>query len=186
MSTVKHKTGPIRILVVSIALSIAFGSLSTSLKRLSAREQKAPSRRMADGKQWTTHNLNVKTAPSYCYQDAEINCLQYGRLCTWECARLERALLTELGLRGLRATAEASFTVTYKSHSAGEYLADLLVEDVLAVELKCVERLSSEHTAQCIDYLRASGRTVCLLVNFQKPKVEWKRIVHRFPDSQAD
>ena len=97
-----------------------------------------------------------------------------------------RALLTELGLRGLRATAEASFTVTYKSHSVGEYCADLLVEDVLAAGLKCVERLSSEHTAQCIDYLRASGRTVCLLVNFQKPKVEWKRIVHRFPDWQAD
>ena len=51
----------------------------------------------------------------------------------------------------------------------------------MAVELKCVERLSSEHTAQCIDYLRASGRTVCLLVNFQKPKVEWKRVVNGFP-----
>jgi len=37
----------------------------------------------------------------------------------------QRPLLTELGLRGLRATAEASFTVTYQSHSAGEYLADL-------------------------------------------------------------
>jgi len=98
----------------------------------------------------------------------------------------QRALLTELALRGLRATVEASFTVTYKSHSVGEYFADLLVEDLLVVELKCVERLSSEHTAQCINYLRASGLTVCLLVNFQKPKVEWKRIVHRFPDSQAD
>jgi GxxExxY protein len=98
----------------------------------------------------------------------------------------QRALLTELGLRGLRATAEASFTVTHKSQSVGEYFADLLVEDVLVVELKCVERLSGEHTAQCINYLRASGRTVCLLVNFQKPKVEWRRVVHRFPDSQAD
>jgi GxxExxY protein len=98
----------------------------------------------------------------------------------------QRALHKELGLRGIRAAAEASFTVTYKSHSVGEYFADLLVEDVLVVELKCAERLSSEHTAQCINYLRASGRTVCLLVNFNKPKVEWKRIVHRFPDSQAD
>jgi GxxExxY protein len=98
----------------------------------------------------------------------------------------QRALLRELGLQGIQASAEDSFTVTYKSHSVGEYFADLLVEDVLVVELKCVERLSSEHTAQCLNYLRASGRTVCLLVNFQKPKVEWKRIVHRFPDFQAD
>jgi hypothetical protein len=44
--------------------------------------------------------------------------------------------------------------------------------------------ISSEHTAQCLNYLRASGRSVCLLVNFQKPKVEWKRIVHRFGVSE--
>jgi len=62
----------------------------------------------------------------------------------------------------------------------GKYFADILVEDVLVVELKCVEHLASEHTAQCINYLRASGRTVCLLVNLQRPKVEWKRVVHRF------
>ncbi len=93
----------------------------------------------------------------------------------------QRALLRELGLRNIRATAEASFTVTYKGHSVGDYFADLLVEDVLVVELKCVERLCGEHTAQCLNYLRASGRIVCLLVNFQNPKFEWKRIVHRFP-----
>ena len=49
------------------------------------------------------------------------------------------------------------------------------------LELKCVERLAGGHTAQCLNYLWASGRTVCLLVNFQKPKVEWKRIVNGFP-----
>jgi GxxExxY protein len=92
----------------------------------------------------------------------------------------ERALLRELGLRGIRVAAQASFAVTYKGHYVGEYFADILVEDVLVIELKCVERLSNEHTAQCLNYLRASGRTLCLLVNFQKPKVEWKRIVLGF------
>jgi GxxExxY protein len=92
----------------------------------------------------------------------------------------ERALLRELGLQGIRATAQTSIDVSYKGHSVGEYFADLLVEDALVVELKCVERLASEHTAQCLNYLRASGLTVCLLVNFQRPKVEWKCIVHRF------
>ena len=93
----------------------------------------------------------------------------------------QRALLRELGLRGIRATAEASFAVTYKGHSVGEYFADLLVEDAL-VELKCAAHLADEHTAQCLNYLRASGRRVCLLVNLQKPKVEWKRIVLGFTD----
>ena len=92
MTSIKRKTRPIRICVVSIALSIAFGSVSASLARLSAQDQQASdtmysSKRMADGKQWTTRNLNVKTIPSYCYEDAEPNCRQYGRLYTWESAR---------------------------------------------------------------------------------------------------
>ena len=81
-------------------------------------------------------------------------------------------MLRELGLRGIRATAEASFAVSYKGYPVEEYFADLLVEDVLVVELQCTDRLANEHTAQCLNYLRASGRTLCLLVNFQKPKVE--------------
>jgi GxxExxY protein len=89
----------------------------------------------------------------------------------------QRALLKELSLRGIRATSEASFPVTYKGYRVGDYFADILVEDVLVVELKCAERLSNEHTAQCINYLRASNKNLCLLVNFQKAKVEWKRIV---------
>ncbi len=92
----------------------------------------------------------------------------------------ERALVRELGLRGIRTVSQASFAIIYKELVVGEYLADILVEDILVVELKCVERLANEHTAQCINYLRASGLTLCLLVNFQKPRVEWKRIVHGF------
>ena len=92
----------------------------------------------------------------------------------------ERALLIELTLRGMRATAQASLAVAYKSHHVGEYSADILVEDVLVIELKCVDRLANEHTAQCITYLRASGLGLCLLINFQKPKVEWKRVIHGF------
>jgi GxxExxY protein len=92
----------------------------------------------------------------------------------------ERALLRELGIRDIRATYQASLPVIYKGHNVGEYFADLLVEDVLLVKLKCVERFAPEHTAQCLNYLQASGKTLCLLINFQKPKVEWKRIVRGF------
>lgn len=97
----------------------------------------------------------------------------------------ERALLRELALRGISATAQAGFTIAYKGQNVGEYFADILVEDVLVVELKCVQHLASEHTAQCLNYLRASGRTVCLLVNFQKPKIEWKRIVLGYRDQPS-
>jgi len=89
----------------------------------------------------------------------------------------ERALLRELNLRGIAATAQAPFNITYKGYSIGEYCADFLIEDILVVELKCTDRLANEHIAQCLNYLKVSGRTICLLVNFQKPQVEWKRIV---------
>ena len=94
----------------------------------------------------------------------------------------QRALLVELRLRGLRATGEVSFAVTYKGQRVGEHFADIVVEDVLVIELKCVERLANEHTAQCLNYLRVSELTVCLLVNFQRPKVEIKRVVRGFQD----
>ena len=42
---------------------------------------------MADGKQWMTQNVDVNMMPSYCYEDKEVNCRQYGRLYTWESAR---------------------------------------------------------------------------------------------------
>ena len=88
----KLKTTPIRVCVISIALSIAFVSLSISLRRLSAHAQKGSgtrpsSKRMADGKYWTTHNLDVNSMPSYCYENADLNCRRYGRLYTWESAR---------------------------------------------------------------------------------------------------
>ncbi len=89
----------------------------------------------------------------------------------------ERALLMELRTRGIRATGQTSLAVSYKGQKVGEYFVDILVENVLVVELKCVDHLANEHTAQCLNYLRASGKTLCLLVNFQKPKVEWKRII---------
>jgi GxxExxY protein len=97
----------------------------------------------------------------------------------------ERALLKELELRGIRAIPQASFAVRYKGQYLGEYFADILVEDVLVLELKCVERLTNEHMAQCLNYLRASGLTVCLLINFQKPKAEWKRIVNGFIQAET-
>ena len=98
MNSVKDKAKLVRACAVSIVLSIAF--VSASLDRLSAQDQKASgsmysAKRMADGKQWTTQNLNVNTLPSYCYDDAEVNCRRYGRLYTWESARRGCQLLGE-------------------------------------------------------------------------------------------
>lgn len=91
----------------------------------------------------------------------------------------ERALVIELRSRGLKACGRVPLAVMYKGQNVGDYFADILVEDVVAVELKCAERLGNEHIAQCMNYLTASGLSVCLLMNFQRARLEWKRILAR-------
>ena len=77
---------------------------------------------------------------------------------------------------------QVPFSVLYKGHCVGEYFADILVEGELVVELKCVERLTGEHTAQCLNYLKASGKQLCLLFNFQKSRLDVKRVVLDYVD----
>jgi GxxExxY protein len=89
----------------------------------------------------------------------------------------ERALIHELAIRGVSVKAQASFPISYKGQNLGEYVADLLVGEKLIVELKCVDHFANEHLAQCINYLKASGLSVALLINFQRPRVEWKRVL---------
>ena len=89
----------------------------------------------------------------------------------------ERALMQELSLRGLRAATQTPFPIAYKGKNVGTYSADLVVEDRLLVEVKCVEQFSNEHLAQCINYLKASGLHLALLINFRRPRVEWRRVV---------
>ena len=91
----------------------------------------------------------------------------------------QRAMLRELILRRINAKANVSFEIDYKGQSVGEYFADLVVENVLVVELKCVDAFSKQHLAQCLKYLRASGLRSALLINFQRPKIEWRHVHSR-------
>ena len=77
---------------VIVAVGIALGHAAACATERPSKEQNLPgtiasSKRMADGKEWTTANLNVSTPSSYCYGDLEANCGEYGRLYTWESAQ---------------------------------------------------------------------------------------------------
>jgi GxxExxY protein len=89
----------------------------------------------------------------------------------------ERALIKELVLRGIPARPQVPYRITYKAHAIAEYIADLVVDDRLLVEIKCVNTLAKEHLAQSLNYLKASGLPLALLINFQHPKVVWLRVV---------
>ncbi len=90
----------------------------------------------------------------------------------------EKALLIALAEPGLKAQAQAPLKVRFHGHIMGEFCADILVENRVILELKAAKSLTNEHEAQLINYLKATGVRVGLLVNFGRPKLEWKRIVY--------
>jgi GxxExxY protein len=89
----------------------------------------------------------------------------------------ENALLLELRSRGLRAESQVSVKAHYKSQTVGDYFADIIVEESVIIEMKTVDHLDRVHQAQMLNYLKATGIKVGLLVNFKQPKAEIKRIV---------
>ena len=70
--------------------------------------------------------------------------------------------------------------VRYRETIVSEYVTDILVESAVVVEMKAVERLTVSHRAQCLNYLRATGHRVCLLLNFGTPRLEVRRFVRHF------
>ena len=94
----------------------------------------------------------------------------------------ENAVLIELRSRGLKAESQVPIKVLYKEDVVGEYVADILVEERVIVELKTVERLEKIHEAQLLNYLRATGLNIGMLVNFRNTKAEIKRLVHNLPE----
>ena len=89
----------------------------------------------------------------------------------------ENALAHELISRGVKAETQVPITVSYKGIAVGEYLADIIVEGKIILEIKAVERLSKIHEAQILNYLKATGYKLGLLINFTHPKAEIKRFV---------
>jgi len=89
----------------------------------------------------------------------------------------QRALQVELQQRELKSILESKIKVQYKGMIIGDYIADLLVEDAVVVELKVSSQYNSEDEAQLLNELKATGKKVGLLLNFGRTKVEFKRFV---------
>ena len=92
----------------------------------------------------------------------------------------ENALAVELRCRGHEARQQYPVEVRYRQEIVGHYLADLLVDKCVVVELKATSGLDKAHRAQCLNYLRASGLRVSLLLNFGRPRLQYERIIHGY------
>ena len=97
----------------------------------------------------------------------------------------ENALFLELSKRGIKAQNQVPINVLYKDHQVGEYVADLFVEDRVIVELKTVDKLEKIHEAQLLNYLKATGINVGLLINFRHEKAEIKKFVLNLSENKG-
>jgi GxxExxY protein len=92
----------------------------------------------------------------------------------------ENALVYELKELGLGVEQQQSIEVIYAGIIAGHYVADLIVDRKVIIEMKAVTTLNEIHAAQTLNYLKATGLPVALLLNFGKPKIEIRRFLNRF------
>ena len=89
----------------------------------------------------------------------------------------ENALMVELKKKKVKAENQVPINVKYKGEVVGEYFADIVVENQVIIELKSIDSLQKVHEAQLLNYLKATGFKIGLLVNFTHPKAEIKRFV---------
>lgn len=88
----------------------------------------------------------------------------------------ENALAFELQGAGVAFEQQVPITVFYKDQVVGSYVADLVIAGRLLVELKACRALEEAHTAQCLNYLKATALPTCLLINFGTPKPQIRRL----------
>jgi GxxExxY protein len=89
----------------------------------------------------------------------------------------ENALMVLLEREGIPAKQQAPADVYFQGKVVGQYFADILVDNKLILELKTVDTIGNVHRAQVLNYLRATGLKLGLILNFAKPRLEYKRLV---------
>lgn len=92
----------------------------------------------------------------------------------------EQSLLIALKAKGLHVERQIPIKVFFRGELAGTFQADLVVEQEVILELKAVKALLPEHHAQVLNYLKATGIPVAMLLNFGNPRLEWRRFDNRF------
>ena len=92
----------------------------------------------------------------------------------------ENALAHQLKKDGMKIEQQKPIKVHYDNVVVGDYFADLIAEGAVIVELKTAKRIEDIHLAQTLNYLKATGFKLGLIINFGKPRVEIKRVVNNF------
>ena len=89
----------------------------------------------------------------------------------------ENSLMLLLKKEGITVKQQHPVPVYFEGETVGEYFADILIEDKILIELKTVEKISKVHYAQLLNYLKATGIQLGLLINFGPQKLEYERLI---------
>lgn len=87
----------------------------------------------------------------------------------------EKCLIIELRKNGLVVEGQKAIQVFYDEELVGDFIADIIVNNIIILELKAIKQLAKAHEVQLVNYLVATGKPVGLLMNFGEEKVEVKR-----------
>jgi GxxExxY protein len=96
----------------------------------------------------------------------------------------ENSLAMEMAESGIDFQTQVAIPVHYNERLAGRYFADFIVDDLLLLEIKSSSCLLAAHSNQLLHYLRATGLSVGLLLNFGASSLQIKRLVNNFDDKQ--
>jgi GxxExxY protein len=98
----------------------------------------------------------------------------------------ENSLIILLRRAGIKAEQQVPIKVLFEGEIVGDYIADILVEDKIILELKVSERITEIHKAQTLNYLKATKLDVALILNFGAKSLENFRLINKFKENNSD
>ena len=90
----------------------------------------------------------------------------------------ENSMMVLFKRRNISAIKQAPIDVYFENEIVGHYVADILVGDKIILELKSVEKINNAHRAQALNYLKATGKRLAIILNFAKEKLEYERLAY--------
>ncbi|MFU8849181.1 MAG: GxxExxY protein [Opitutales bacterium] len=88
----------------------------------------------------------------------------------------ERALVVELRHLGITCSQQSIYPVIYRGEKVDEYIPDLEVEDMLIVDAKTIKTIGENELGQMLTYLRITGKSTGLIINFKHPSLQWRKV----------
>ena len=89
----------------------------------------------------------------------------------------ENSLVVEFKERNIPYSQQQRFAVTYKTVKVGEYIPDLIAFDKVIIDTKVIDKVTNVERAQMLNYLKITGLSTGLIINFKRPQLEWERMV---------